>query len=316
MQQKFKKTALFFIPIAVILYFIIGNIFYHFALNADSSQSRSIGEKAYVASPAIDAKREELERQKDRAFLEMIEPEQLTINSHDDLTLKGYVFKQNDSNKWVFAVHGYTGSVRQMTRWNRQIYELGYNIFAPDLRGHGESEGSFYGMGWLDQQDLQQWLAVLLEREPDANITLYGVSMGASAVLNFAADVPKQVTSVIADSGFTSVNTIFETQLNNIFHLPSFPIMNAAKTVSKIRIGLDFDEASTVAKVAAIRVPILYIHGGIDTFVPVENVHELAAATNAPHEVWIVEDANHGEAVKVEPDLYRTKVTGFIEGHQ
>ncbi|MER2000125.1 MAG: alpha/beta fold hydrolase [Lysinibacillus sp.] len=316
MQRKFKKAILFFIPIAIILYFVIGNIFYYFALNAESSQSRTIGEKAYVPSPAIDAKREELEREKDRVFLDTITPEQLTITSHDDLTLKGYVFEQNNLNKWVFSVHGYTGSVRQMTRWNRQVYELGYNIFAPDLRGHGESEGSFYGMGWLDQQDLQQWLTVLLEREQDANITLYGVSMGASTVLNLAADAPRQVTSVIADSGFTSVNTIFETQLRNVFHLPSFPIINAANTVSKIRIGLDFDEASTINKVSAIRVPILYIHGGIDTFVPVENVHELAAATNAVHEVWIVEEANHGEAVKVEPDLYREKIEQFIEGHQ
>lgn len=311
-----KKLLIVLIPAGILLYFVTGQIFYHFVLNAQSTQSRSIGEKTYVASPAINAEREEPEREKDRAFLETVTPEQLTLTSHDNVNLQGYVFEQSESNKWIFAAHGYTGSVRQMTRWNRQLYELGYNIFAPDLRGHGESEGDFYGMGWLDRQDLHDWLAVLLEREPDANITLYGVSMGASAVLNLAADAPKQVTSVIADSGFTSVNTIFETQLNEVLHLPSFPIMNAANTVSKWRIGLDFDEASTVDKVPNIRVPILYIHGGIDTFVPVENVHELAAATVAKHDVWVVDDANHGEAVKVEPDLYREKVMEFIEQHE
>lgn len=311
------RAALIIMPIFIILYFIIGNVFYHFALNANSSQSRSIGEKHYVSSPAIDDEREQIEREKDIQFLEQIQPEQLSITSHDGLKLAGYAFEQpTETNEWIVAVHGYTGSVRQMTRWNRQLYELGYNIWAPDLRGHGNSEGSYYGMGWLDQQDLHDWLQLLLKREPDARITLYGVSMGASAVLNIAADVPPQVQAVIADSGFTSVHSIFETQLHNVLHLPSFPIMNAANTISKWRIGLDFNKSSTVERVKKIELPVFYIHGRDDTFVPVENVHELAASTKMPHELWIVDEANHGEAVKVAPDLYREKVDSFIQRYK
>ncbi len=313
-RKTVVRVALITVPVLVILYFIIGNVFYHFALNATSSQSRSIGEKHYVSSPSIEAEREKIEREKDIQFLEQIQPEQLSITSHDGLKLTGYAFEQpTETNEWVVAVHGYTGSVRQMTRWNRQLYELGYNIWAPDLRGHGKSEGSYYGMGWLDQKDLHDWLQLLLKREPDARIMLYGVSMGASAVLNIAADAPPQVHGVIADSGFTSVQSIFETQLHNVLHLPSFPIMNAANTVSKWRIGLDFKESSTVERVKKIELPVFYIHGRQDTFVPVDNVHVLAEATTAPYELWIVHEANHGEAVKVDPDLYREKVDAFIQ---
>ena len=313
-RKLVKRAALIGVPILFILYFVIGNVFYHFALSAKSSQSRTIGEKVYVSSPAIDPEREQIEREKDKQFLEQFVPKQLSITSHDGLKLAGYVYEQPKKTKeWVVAVHGYTGSVRQMTRWNRQLYELGYNIWAPDLRGHGNSEGSYYGMGWLDQQDLHDWLQLLLESEPDARITLYGVSMGASAVLNLASDAPPQVQAVIADSGFTSVQSIFETQLHNVLHLPSFPIMNAANTVSKWRIGLDFNKSSTVDRVKDIVVPILYIHGGQDTFVPVENAYALEKATNTQHELWIVDEANHGEAVKVAPDLYREKIDAFIQ---
>ena len=315
-RKLVKRAALIGVPILFILYFVIGNVFYHFALSAKSSQSRTIGEKVYVSSPAIDPEREQIEREKDKKFLEQFVPKQLSITSHDGLKLAGYVYEQpKKTNEWIVAVHGYTGSVQQMIRWNRQLYELGYNIWAPDLRGHGNSEGSYYGMGWLDQQDLHDWLQLLLESEPDARITLYGVSMGASAVLNLASDAPPQVQAVIADSGFTSVQSIFETQLHNVLHLPSFPIMNAANTVSKWRVGLDFNKASTVELVKDIDVPIFYIHGGQDTFVPVENAYELTKATTAPYELWIVEDANHGEAVKVEPDLYREKIDAFIQAN-
>lgn len=317
-RKKYTLIALSIISSIGILYFAIGFIFYHFALNANATQSRTIGEKMYEPSAYIDATREQAEREKDRDFLNTMKPSVKSITSYDDLSLQAYVYEQpTPTNDWVLAVHGYTGSARQMTRWNRQLYELGYNVFAPDLRGHGQSEGNYYGMGWLDQQDLQDWLHLLINEYPEANITLYGVSMGASAVLNLAAsDLPKQVDTVIADSGFTSVAEIFETQLNDTLHLPSFPIMNAANSVSKLRINLDFYQASTVALVPNIKIPIFYIHGGLDDFVPVSNVHALAKATSSPHHVWVVENANHGEAVKVQPDEYRKRLHEFIQNER
>ena len=131
----------------IVLYFAIGFIFFHFALNANNAQTRTVGEKQYVPSPSISSDTEQSEREKDQALLQQFQPTQITLTSHDDLKLKGYIYEQpTETNNWIFAVHGYTGSARQMTRWNRQFFESGYNIFAPDLRGHGESEGSYYGM--------------------------------------------------------------------------------------------------------------------------------------------------------------------------
>ncbi len=38
-----------------------------------------------------------------------------------------------------------------MTKYIRNFYERGYNVIAPDLRGHGNSEGDYVGMGWHDR---------------------------------------------------------------------------------------------------------------------------------------------------------------------
>ena len=139
-RKKYTLIALSIISSLGILYFAIGFIFYHFALNANATQSRTIGEKMYEPSPYIDATREQAEREKDREFLETMKPSVKSITSYDDLSLQAYVYEQpTPTNDWVLAVHGYTGSARQMTRWNRQLYELGYNVFASDLRGHGQS---------------------------------------------------------------------------------------------------------------------------------------------------------------------------------
>ena len=313
-KNKLIRRLIVICTFFIALYFAIGFIFFHFALNANNTQTRTVGEKQYVPSPAIPSNTEQSEREKDRAFLQEIEPTKLMLTSDDDLHLKGYIYEQPKvTNNWIFAVHGYTGSARQMTRWNRQFYESGYNIFSPDLRGHGESEGNYYGMGWLDLPDLLHWLDQLISLYPDANITLYGVSMGGSSVLNMAGEnLPPQVKNVVSDSAFTSVQSIFETQLHSLFNLPSFPIMNAANTVSKLRIGLDFKEASTIKQAKKITLPVFLIHGADDTFVPVENVYKLANAISSKSDVWVVEGANHADAVKLSPDLYKDKVMQFI----
>ena len=316
-KLKWKRLLLICFSSFVILYIVSGLIFYHVALNANNTHSRSVGEKQYVPSPSISTELEQQQHLLDQAFLQQVLPTEIQIQSHDSLTLQGYEFLQAiPSNKWIFAVHGYTGSTRQMTRWNRQLYELGYNIFAVDLRGHGESDGDYYGMGWLDQPDLRQWIELLINRYPSAEISLYGVSMGASAVLNLSGDaLPSQVKSIVADSAYTSVDDIFSTQLQSVLHLPRFPIMHAANTIAKLRIQLDFKEASTQKRVQSATLPILIIHGEADTFVPVKNAYTLSKAISSAHQLWIVPDANHADAVKIDPLSYRNYIDKFINSY-
>lgn len=38
------------------------------------------------------------------------------------------------------------------------LVKLGYNILVVDLRGHGRSEGKYYGLGYLDQFDIAEWI--------------------------------------------------------------------------------------------------------------------------------------------------------------
>lgn len=317
LRNKLIRRITIICFLVMVLYFAIGFIFFHYALNSNNAQTRTVGEKQYVPSPSISSDIEQSEREKDRTLLQQFKPTQLTMTSHDDLALKGYIYEQpTETNNWIFAVHGYTGSARQMTRWNRQFFESGYNIFAPDLRGHGESEGNYYGMGWLDIPDLLQWIDKLVTLYPNANITLYGVSMGGSSVLNMAGEhLPPQVKNIVSDSAFASVQSIFETQVHSLLHLPSFPIMNAANTVSKLRIGLDFENASTIKQAKKIKLPVLLIHGEEDTFVPVENVYKLADAISTNPKVWVVEGANHADAVKLSPERYRNKVIQFIQSN-
>ncbi|MFB4475558.1 alpha/beta hydrolase, partial [Oceanobacillus caeni] len=60
-------------------------------------------------------------------------------------------------------------------------------------------------------------------------------------------------------------------------------------------------------------VPILYIHGGSDTFVPTSMTKELLKNTKSEAELMIVDGANHGESIILERDKYLDTLTGFLD---
>ncbi|MFR5585866.1 MAG: hypothetical protein ACLTLQ_20400 [[Clostridium] scindens] len=59
-------------------------------------------------------------------------------------------------------------------------------------------------------------------------------------------------------------------QIRKMCHLPAFPFLYIASAIMKRRAGYDFKEASALAQVARSQIPILFIHGSEDLFVPYE----------------------------------------------
>ena len=201
--------------------------------------------------------------------------EQLTLTSRDGLKLSGYYLPASKpTDKLVILTHGYLGNAKQMGLFGQHYHsDLDYNIFMPDARGHGKSEGNYYGFGWPDRLDLIDWTQLLVKKlGPDTEVAYHGLSMGAATVLMASGEeeLPRQVKAIIADSPYESVYQLFAYQMNRMFHLPAFPLLDSTSVLTKIRAGYSFREASALKEVEKTNVPILYIHGESDTFVPTE----------------------------------------------
>lgn len=252
-----------------------------------------------------------------RTWVDQQEFEQYEMTSYDGLQLKGYYLPAKEpTNKTVVFAHGYLGRARDMGLFGEYYYEnLGYNIFTADARGHGASEGDYIGFGWHDRLDYVDWIQMIIEKEgPQAEIVLHGLSMGAATVLMTSGeDLPSNVKAIIADSPYTSVNELFAYQLKRMFHMPSFPVLNTTSLVTKVKAGYSLSEASALKQVGQTELPILYIHGEADTFVPTELTYELYNHTNSKAEMITFEGAGHGEAFVIAKDRYIHNLNEFLE---
>ena len=241
--------------------------------------------------------------------------EKAEVISDDGLTLRGEaVITDAASHKWVIAVHGYRGTHTYMTVPASRFGEKGYNALLPDLRGCGESEGAYIGMGWPDRKDMLHWIDWIIRRDSGAQIVLYGISMGGATVMMTAGEeLPEQVKAVVEDCGYTSVWDIFADEMDVLFHLPDFPLLNIADLISSGRAGYTFSGASSLAQVAKARVPILFIHGSEDNFVHTGMVYRVYDACASEKQLLVVEGAGHGNSFAHAPELYFDTVFGFLE---
>ena len=249
-----------------------------------------------------------------KAWMTAYEMERLSLTVADGTELVGYYLAADKpSNQLAILVHGRGANAGRMKNYAAFYHKNGFNVFMSDNRAHDESGGQYMGMGWLDRLDYLAWLEMLIPKiGSDCEIVLHGLSMGASTVMMMSGEknLPKQVKCIIEDCGYTSVEDEFQYQAAHRT-LPAFPFLNIAGLESKLLAGYSFQEASALEQVKKTSVPIFFIHGGADDFVPTFMAYELYEAAAGEKELWIVKGAKHVKAYSTNPDEYKSRVKAF-----
>lgn len=243
--------------------------------------------------------------------------EEISLQSHDGLKLHGTWLSSNKgSDQTVILAHGYSGRGREMAGFARFYAEKhGYNVLMPDDRGHGQSEGDIIGFGWLDRKDYVQWTNWVLEKVgTQGEIVLHGISMGGATVLMTGGEaLPTQVKAIVSDCAYTSVEEELTFQLKQLYKLPAFPFIPVTSLISRWKAGYSFREASALKQLAKVNVPVLFIHGEADTFVPTEMVYRLYEACPTKKELLTVPRAGHGTAFQVDRTGYEAALESFMK---
>ena len=306
---------------------LAGNFLVDFALNphAEVSMARSmhegdVGGLDYAEAPKLD----EAYAEEAASWFES-ERRSVSHQASDGAVLLGWELEgadgaaYSDGHTWAVVCHGYIGEPASMAKYAYHFSQLGMNVLAPAARGHERNvDTGLIQMGWGDAHDLLGWVDDIVARDPEARIMLFGVSMGGAEVMMASGldGLSENVRLIVEDCGYTSVWDEFALQLGNVFGLPSFPILNVADAACLMRAGYTFEGASAVESLRDASVPMLFIHGDADEFVPFSMLDECYdACASEVKEKLVVEGAGHGLSASTDPELYWSTVDAFVSNY-
>ena len=226
-----------------------------------------------------------------------------------------YIAARERTSRTAVIVHGYTdNSLRMMMIGYMYHNDLGYNILLPDLHYHGKSEGRAVRMGWKDRIDVLRWMEVANDIfGGDTQMVVHGISMGAATTMMLSGEEQQPfVKCFVEDCGYTSAWDEFDKELGEQFGLPSFPLLNVASGICQWKYGWNFKEASALEQVRKCKLPMLFIHGDNDTFVPTWMVHPLYEAKEGDKELWLAPGSTHAMAYRDHSAEYTQRVASFV----
>lgn len=222
------------------------------------------------------------------------------------------LFIDRGAERTAVLIHGWRDCAVKFL-WLARLYEreLGCNVVMPELHACGESEGRYIQMGWKDRLDVKHWMALF---KADT-MAVHGVSMGAATAMMLSGeDMPEGIRDLrfVADCGYTSVWDEFAGEMKAQFGLPSFPLMYSSSLLCKALCGWSFGEASALRQVERCPYPMLFIHGGSDTFVPTEMVYRLYEAKPEPKALWVAPGSGHACSYRDNKEEYTQRVRAFL----
>lgn len=239
--------------------------------------------------------------------------EQVEIESFDGIRLIGHWYCPSSPKRIIVAMHGWRSTWAQdfgtiAPFW----FENDCAVFFAEQRGQGNSDGKYMGFGLLEKYDCLDWIHWVNNRtESKYPVYLGGISMGATTVLMTGGlELPENVRGIAADCAFTSPHAIWKHVVEHNFHLPYGIYSGVAKALCKKIIQAKADE-STVDALKNCRVPVLFVHGSDDHFVPIDMTFENYKACRSEKQLLIVPGAEHGMSYLVEPEKYKQTVLDF-----
>ena len=224
-----------------------------------------------------------------------------------------------DSNKWVLLLHpnSYNGA-KIAGIVGPFYYEKGYNIFAPDLRGAGDSEGET-SLGFLDSLDAYDWLTKLNNEYDTEEVIVHGISLGA-ATTNFLSGIDQFMNNGPVKMN-TTIKPVRELKVIGLVEDCGYTDMEQFSSKSSlIGMGIGLTEENydyyhlATNSLKYCDLPILIIHGTKDIIVKVENADTVKNTVKGYAEQWLVEGKNHAFIIMgQEEEAYEAHVHDFID---
>jgi uncharacterized protein len=243
------------------------------------------------------------------------------ITAQDGVPLRAWVVAPSQSSgDTALLLHGVTDNRLGMAGYAQFFVRHGYTVLMPDSRAHGESGGRIATYGLRESSDIHLWVDWIEEHDHPNCVFGMGESMGAALVLQSLRG-EHRFCAVIAESPFANAREVESERLANFAGLPPWfghtvlrPVVWSGFLYTRLRYGINLDNASPETAVEGVNTPILLIHGTEDRNIRVWHSRQIQSHNRAIV-LWEVPGAAHTGAWNAEPQQFEKEVLDWFQTH-
>lgn len=218
----------------------------------------------------------------------------------------------NEPKKIAILCHGLGCAKYDSIKYAEMFIKLGFTVIIYDHRNHGLSGKAYTSMGHFEKYDLKKVVDWCCNNfGSNCKIVTHGESMGAATVL-MHLDIDDRVSCVIADCSYSDLKLQLRHQVKTYYHLPCF-LIPVVSCITYLRAGFWFYNVSPIRAVSLSDVPVLFIHGKRDNFVPTEMAKQMYACKGKNKAIYLVAKARHAESYCKNREGYQARVEDFLK---
>lgn len=266
------------------------------------------------------------------------EGETVSFNAFDGHALRGTLLPASpDAPRKGAVVFAHEFGVDRWTyhRYGKPLRRAGYDVFAFDFRGHGESpdEAGYKPRQFPTDRERSDMLGAIAhveetleEQGRPREVGLFGLSRGGGAAILASVGIDS-VKAIAADGAFCS-DRVVEFHLRRwacVFAKLRFAYENHPPTFWRFLRWLIMCQAektfcceypSLYKALKRLRgTPVFFIHGERDSFIPVEQAQMLYNHAREPKYLWTVPGGKHNQSVNQCPEEYARRIVEFFDRH-
>ncbi|WP_028388943.1 alpha/beta hydrolase [Legionella fairfieldensis] len=216
--------------------------------------------------------------------------QQVTLHTPDGLSLNAWYKPAAPNQPTLLYLHGNAGHMGHRMTLIRQFLTVGFGVLIFDYRGYGGNKGSPSEQGlYTDGRTGLQFL--YQQGVPAKKLVLYGESLGTGVATQLAIEAP--ACALILQSPYTSLAALAR------YHYPWLLIQPR-------------DKFDSLNRMAAIKVPVLIVHGKQDKIVPFTQGLTLFNQANEPKKLLVMETKGHNN---LWDNDFTDKINGFIRAN-
>lgn len=213
----------------------------------------------------------------------------------------------------VIMFHGYESSRSEMIPEATAFYNMQYNVFMIDFRGHGLSQGDVCSMGYHEANDVRA-AYYFIKDKGEKNIILWGSSMGAASVTKAMHDDRNiKPSKIILEKSFGVMTDAAEGFVRNSMHEPEEPLANILTFWGSVEQGIWMFNMKPELYVKDITCPALVQWGDHDENVSREETESIYKNLgSSKKELVVYPNCRHENLLLKQPALWITSISHFL----